>query len=83
MTGRKTKPTRTTNLNHSMPWRIWVNWPAYTEDPHPWKMVASFHFLADALDYIASLQDRGGDCVYQNPTDCRDVLATDRRMVAA
>ncbi len=82
MKNRKHRPNRKTTLSTPAPWRIWCCAESYSEDPAPWKLVAGFHYLMDALEFIASLQDRGVDCVYQNPTDCRTVKSTDRRMVA-
>ncbi len=79
---RKYPPSRRSSLQDNTPWRIWCHHPSFAEDLRPWKMVAAFRFLMDALDYIAFIQDRGADCVYQNPTDCRTIKSTDRRMVA-
>lgn len=63
-------------------YRVWVNQPYYTEDPTPWKCVAAFQYLQDALDWIAeNVQDAGRDCVFQSPADCCEIKATDRRVV--
>lgn len=78
---RKTAPTVTSLSADEHAFRVWADYRVYMEDPNPWKCVATFRFLRDALDYIAGLQDRGEDCVFQSPADTRVVLATDRRVV--
>lgn len=78
---RKTAPIMTSHHNDEHAFRVWADYRVYQEDESPWKCIAMFRFLRDALDYIAGLQDRGEDCVFQSPADTRVVLATDRRVV--
>lgn len=64
-----------------MAFRVWVDMPIYDGDPAPWKCVACFYFLQEALDYIAGLQDRWVDCVFQSPASVRPISATENRVV--
>jgi hypothetical protein len=79
---RKAAPTKALgHHNLTLSYRIWARSPYYDEDVKPWKCVAAFMFLRDALDYIASLQDAGVSCVFQSPADCRSYLPSDQRAV--
>lgn len=78
---RITPPTDCTEWSCALAFRVWTKEPAYAEDPLPWKCAAQFRFLGECLDYIASLQDKGCDCVYQSPAHTRPVRATDSRLV--
>ena len=64
-----------------MTFLVWAHSPAYMEDARPWKCVAAFHYLQEALDAIARYQDAGVDVVFQSPADCKAIKATDRRVV--
>lgn len=61
--------------------RVWAKCPSYEEDPRPYKCVASFRFLTDALDYIAAAQDRGVTTWHQSPTSNRRYGPEDTRAV--
>ena len=60
---------------------MWGNDPAYLEDEKPWKVLATFRYLLECLDYIAYCQDRQHDVVFQSPADVRPIKHTDRRVV--
>jgi hypothetical protein len=64
--------------NEPLTYRVWHHRPYYSEDPTPWKCVAAFQYLQEALDYIAYCQDAGSDVVFQTPCDCKAIKATDR-----
>ncbi len=74
-------PTVCTQMDEEQAFRVWTEYRSYDEDQCPWKCIALFYFLTDALDFIADLQDRGVNCVFQSPADCRHIKATDRRVV--
>ena len=78
---RKTAPTATASWDDVLAFRVWSQNKAYEEDPAPWKCVAAFQFLGDALEYIAELQDNGVDCVFQSPAHTSPVLHTENRVV--
>lgn len=61
--------------------RVWFRQINEHVSPVAWVCVASFHFLDDALNYIASCQDKGVDVVYQSPAYVMPVKATDDRVV--
>lgn len=72
MNARKTQPTKRTTWNDQQSFRVWAEYRSFDEDPKPWKCVAMFDFLLDALDYIAIQQYRGATVVFQSPgDDCR------------
>jgi hypothetical protein len=81
VTARKTAPVKNSNWNDALSFRVWVNDPAYDEDPMRWKCVAAFRFLNECLDYIAMCQDCGVDVVFQSPAETKTILAADRRVV--
>ena len=83
-TPRKTAPTKPTSRDFAGPYfLVWANSPIYDEDPKPWKCCAAFTFtfLGDALDYIAELQDRQVEPVFQSPTGCQVYAKGSRRAV--
>ncbi len=81
ITARKTAPTKTTTWDDGLAFRVWVYDPQDFYGVNPWRLYAAFNFLGECLDYIASLQDMGRDCVYQSPAHTSKVLATDSRVV--
>lgn len=78
---RKTPPTSCTNWDQEQVFRVWAESPSFMKDQTPWRCVACFRFLGDCLEYIASLQDHGVDCVFQSPARCEIVRAADQRVV--
>jgi hypothetical protein len=74
-------PRKTTTWDDAIGFRVWIHDPQTFYGDKPWRMIAGFQFLGDCLDYIASLQDRGVDCVYQSPAHTTHVKATDDRVV--
>lgn len=74
------QPTKTSPRDAEMAFRVWGDNPSHTEDKFPWKCLAAFRFLQEALDYIAYCQDRGSDVVFQSPADCHMIKASDRRV---
>lgn len=77
---RKAAPTKpVAGRGGPLEFRVWCRKDA--ESDLPWQCSAAFTYLQEALDYVAYLQDRGCDCVFQSPADCRGVKATDRRVV--
>lgn len=81
MKPRKTAPTARTNGSDNQAFRVWGNAPVYQEDGKPWKCLAAFVYLLEALDYIAYCQDRGHDVVFQSPAEVKTIKAADRRVV--
>lgn len=75
------QPTRTTSTDSPLPFRVWAHQPIYLEDTRPWKCVAAFYYLTEALDYIACRQDNGVDVVFQSPAHTNLIRWTDRRVV--
>jgi hypothetical protein len=80
---RRAAPTKALGYGSNPPlsFRVWGHEPAFTEDAKPWKCLAAFKYLQEALDYIAYCQDRGNDVIFQSPADCTPIKATDRRVV--
>jgi len=78
---RKSAPTDRTKGGTELSFVVWSVTRAYDEDPGPWKPIAAFKYLQEALDYIAYVQDRGGDVVFQTPADVQEIKHTDRRVV--
>lgn len=77
---RDAPPTECSKWGDKHAFRVWwLNAPSGREQP--WICVASFFFLGDCLDYIASCQDKGVDVVYQSPAHTKLVKATDNRVV--
>jgi hypothetical protein len=62
-------------------YRCWMHSPSYAEDPKPWKCVAAFRGLTDALRWIAGCQDAGLDVVFQSPAECKLITAMEARAV--
>ena len=79
---RAEPPTERSRWDDEQSYRVWAEYRSYLEDPKPWKLLAAFLFLQEALDYVAYAQDRGSDVIFQSPADCKLVRATDRRIVA-
>ena len=81
-TPRKDAPTETTQRGDHLSFVVWAHDPAFQEDTQPWKIIAAFRYLLEALDYIACCcQDRGHDVVFQTPADVKTIKASDRRVV--
>jgi len=78
---RKSAPTERPDSGADLSYVVWSHHPAYLEDDKPWKVCAAFRFLQEALDYIAYVQDVGGDVVFQSPADVKEIKHTDRRVV--
>ncbi len=81
MKDRKAAPTKCTDHNDALAFRVWANDPVFDTDPLPWKCVAMFRYLRECLDYIAALQDRGVTVIYQSPAHVSEVRPTDDRVV--
>lgn len=81
MKDRKTGPTAKTTYSNAQRYRVWWRHFNYDEDQTPWKCVAMFSFLQDALDYISASQDRGAVVVFQSPAGIQSYGPTDRRAV--
>lgn len=79
---RATAPTLPTSQSDDMPFCVWLHNAPYDEDPSPWKCVAVFRYLSEAIGYIASCQDRGIDVVFQSPVGVEAISAAGKRVVA-
>ena len=60
-------PWSRANVVHQ-PFMVWGCSPHYLEDPNPWKCLAAFHYLTEALDYVGYCTGRGSEVYLQ--TDC-------------
>ena len=78
---RKSPPTNKTTYDDPLRYRVWAQDQTYLEDVTPWKCVAMFSYLQEALDYIAYCQDMGAPCVFQSPADVRAYSPSDARAV--
>lgn len=70
-TARKHAPTTASRNNDPLSFRIWAPLPSFEGDQKPWKLVAAFNYLLEALDYIDSVNKRGASVVMQSPAECR------------
>ena len=78
----KSMPTKPTKYDFNAPYYlIWQERKSYLEDDRPWKCVAVFMFLPDALDFIAKCQDEGTAVCFQSPAESRLVTPDERRVV--
>jgi hypothetical protein len=62
--------------NEPLTYRVWHHRPYYSEDPTPWKCVAAFQYLQEALDYLSHIKKATDDIVFQTPS----AVCTLRRM---
>ena len=79
---RKSAPTDTVDHGSQFSFRIWANKPSYDEDHCPWKCVAMFYFLNEALEYVSDRQAEGCDVVFQSPAHTTLRKHTDRNVVS-
>lgn len=74
---RKTAPAAKSSYDDVLSFRVWC----YDDGFQVWNCIVAFRFLRECLDYIASLQDAGIDCVFQSPADTRLVKHDEQRVV--
>ena len=67
MTQSTRPPTRPTNGNDGLSFRVWAHCPVVIEDKKPWKVVAEFRYLLECLDYLDYCHKRGVSVVFQSP----------------
>lgn len=70
---RRSAPTSPSDWTDNQPFRVWFRAPAYDEDPLPWKCGAAFRYLQECCDYLDYCKQRGGDVVFQSPSETRVV----------
>lgn len=78
---RNSPPTKCSKWGDKQSFRVWWMNGHAARSNNTWICVASFFFLSDCLEYIASCQDKGVDVVYQSPAHTKLVKATDDRVV--
>lgn len=54
---------------------VWAHSPTTEEDETPWKCVAAFYYLQEALDYVGYCVGRGSDVYLQTDYDVKEYKA--------
>lgn len=72
---RACAPTSPTSHADDMPYCVWMHNAPCDEDLLPWKCVAVFRYVSEALGYIACCQARCIDVVFHWPTGVETIPA--------